>query len=155
MGATRPDYSGLTFEAFSAINLERCKRWHPDFPDDAWTVADWSNAMMGEVGETAEAVEHLADTLYRLAALLAARAGAAANTAKKIRRNELDLQQASGETFEVLRARLANEIGDVFPYADLLAQAVGLNTAECVANKFNAISVREGFPERIYPEETA
>lgn len=49
----------MTFEKFSQVNLERCKAWHPGFPNDAWTGADWSNAMCGEAGEAANVVKKL------------------------------------------------------------------------------------------------
>ena len=114
----------LTFHAVSSINRARCERWHPGFPDDGWTGADWSNAMAGEAGETA-------------------------NVVKKLRRIELGTQQASGITRDELLAKLAMEIGDTFMYLDLLAQHYGLDIAQCVTDTFNRVSVREGFPERI------
>ncbi len=114
----------LTFREVSATNRARCERWHPGFPDDGWTGADWSNAMAGEAGETC-------------------------NKVKKLRRIEFGLQQAAGDTKEQLLADLATEIGDTFMYLDLLAQHYGLDLATCVVNTFNRVSVREGFPERL------
>ena len=118
----------ITFIEVSAINKQRAQRWHRGFPDgeDAWTGADWSNAMCGEAGETA-------------------------NIVKKIRRIDTGIQQSAGyERSELITNKLAKEIGDTFMYLDLLAQYYGLSMDACVAYAFNQISEREDFPERIY-----
>lgn len=48
----------LTFAQLSETNATRCSRWHPGFPkDEAWSGADWSNAMCGEAGELANVVK--------------------------------------------------------------------------------------------------
>jgi hypothetical protein len=114
----------LTFVEVSTTNRARCERWHPGFPDDGWTGADWSNAMQGEAGETG-------------------------NIVKKLRRIEFGLTQAAGDTHQDLLTKLAVEIGDTFVYLDLLAQHYGLTLADCVVATFNRISHREGFPERL------
>lgn len=114
----------LTFREFSDTNRKRCERWHPGFPNDGWTGADWSNAMQGEAGE-------------------------AGNKVKKLRRIETGLLAAAGDTREQLLGELADEIGDTFAYLDLLAQFYNLDLAACVVDKFNRVSVREGFPERL------
>jgi NTP pyrophosphatase (non-canonical NTP hydrolase) len=114
----------FTFEEFSQINKQRCERWHPGFPNDGWTGADWSNAMCGEAGE-------------------------AANVVKKLRRLETGLFNAVGPDKDILLQKLADEIGDVVTYLDLLAHFYGLNLAECATAKFNAVSEREGLPERM------
>lgn len=114
----------LSFASLSQINRQRCQRWHPGFPEDSWTGADWSNAMQGEAGE-------------------------AGNVVKKLRRAELGTQGALDPPALALRAQLGDEIADTVIYADLLAQFYGLDLALCVARKFNAVSEREGFPERL------
>jgi NTP pyrophosphatase (non-canonical NTP hydrolase) len=116
--------SDLTFREVSDTNRKRCERWHPGFPNDGWTGADWSDAMQGEAGE-------------------------AGNKVKKIRRIETGLLAAAGDTREQLLGELADEIGDTFAYLDLLAQFYGLDLAACVVDKFNRVSAREGFPERL------
>lgn len=121
---------GLTFAEVSAINRQRCERWHPGFPDDGWTGADWSNAMQGEAGE-------------------------AGNIVKKLRRIEFGLNAAAGDKRDDLLVKLATEIGDTFMYLDLLAQHYGLDLGRCVIDTFNRVSVREGFPERIRAEVSA
>lgn len=114
----------LTFRTVSDLNRQRCERWHPGFPDDGWTGADWSNAMAGEAGETC-------------------------NVVKKLRRADSGIQQAAGDGRADLIAKLGTEIGDTYLYLDLLAQFYGLDLADCVTATFDRVSVREGFPERL------
>jgi NTP pyrophosphatase (non-canonical NTP hydrolase) len=101
----------------------RRDRWHT--PDtEPWTGADWSNAMCGEAGEAASVV-------------------------KKLRRIETGIGSQDGLTQQQLVQMLADELGDVLAYADLLAQHYGIELRRAVAVKFNRVSEREGFPERI------
>lgn len=106
------------------VNVARCKRWHPGFPDDDWTITDWSNAAAGEMGE-------------------------AANVAKKIRRAQFGHPGANDPDAAVLKMQLADEIADTVIYLDLLAAHAGIDLARAIEHKFNAVSVREGFPERL------
>lgn len=104
----------------------RRDRWHT--PDtEPWTGADWSNAMCGEAGE-------------------------AANVVKKIRRHETGTGSAEVFTLVELRQKLAHELADVIAYADLLAQHYDIDLRHAIAEKFNIVSRREGFPERIEVE---
>jgi NTP pyrophosphatase (non-canonical NTP hydrolase) len=120
--------SGLTFAEISAINRQRCDRWHDGFPnhEDDWTGADWSNAMQGEAGE-------------------------AGNVVKKLRRQELSTPGNRGDDLGdgVLLNKLAAEIADTFIYLDLLATYYGIDLEQAVIDKFNEVSEREGFPEMI------
>lgn len=119
----------LTFRAFASINILRCVRWHD--PKD-WSPAEWTNALAGEAGELC-------------------------NVTKKILRHDKRIQQlavdegreySSGTRAELLQ-KAANEIADVYTYLDLVAQRLDLDLQSCVVRKFNAVSEREGFPERI------
>jgi NTP pyrophosphatase (non-canonical NTP hydrolase) len=118
----------LTFARFAEANRSRCRRWHPGFPDDnAWTGADWSNAMCGEAGE-------------------------AANVVKKLRRLETGAAPGPDDPpADELRAMLADEIADVIAYTFLLAEHYGVDVAAATAAKFNRVSARQGFPERVEP----
>jgi hypothetical protein len=52
----------LRFALVREMNDSRCQRWHGSdwkSPDDAWTVADWSNAMGGEAGEAQNIVKKI------------------------------------------------------------------------------------------------
>lgn len=145
-------YRDLTFEDVSMLNAERANRWHRGFPnsDDGWTGADWSNAAAGEGGEMVEAVQALL-----LSSGATAHLGLAGNVVKKLRRIDISIQQAEqgqeeDKAYEAtLLQKLATEIGDTFIYLDLLAQFYGLKMHDCVANTFNRVSDREGFPEII------
>ena len=115
----------LTFAALRAVNTQRARRWHPGFPqEDGWTGADWSNAMCGEAGETA-------------------------NVVKKLRRAETNMKGALDPERPVLVNHLAEEIADTLIYLDLLAAFYGIDLGAAVAAKFNKVSKREGLPERL------
>jgi NTP pyrophosphatase (non-canonical NTP hydrolase) len=125
-------------------NVSRLKRWHGD--DASWTGADWSNAMSGESGEMLEAA------LAALSAMTQAsvKTGIVANTIKKIRRHETGLGTSyNTPELEPLIAKLAEEIADVVIYADLLANHYGIDLGRAVVQKFNEVSVGNGFPERL------
>lgn len=121
-------YKSLTFDQVRVINVARARRWHNGFPDgdDPWTGADWSNAMMGEAGE-------------------------AANVVKKLRRGETGLNGAVDPDRQKLIEWLGHELADTILYAILLAEFYGVDLPRSIVEKFDAISVREGFPERLAP----
>lgn len=107
----------MTFEELRRANVERCEgAFHPI---SAWSLTDWATAAAGEMGE-------------------------ACNVIKKLRR--LDIK--SGFTRESewnpsgLRSDLADEIADTVIYLDLLAEAAGIDLANAVRSKFNAVSDR-------------
>lgn len=145
-------YKDITFHEVSTMSARRACRWHSGFPnhEDGWTGADWSNAAQGEGGEMLEAVQALL-----LANAAASHLGLAGNIVKKLRRIDTSVHQAEqgAEPDEayiaVLKQKLATEIGDTILYLDLLATYYGLSTGQCVADTFNRVSEREGFPERI------
>ena len=111
----------LSFGELQKVNAERCRLWHPGFPhDNNWTLADWSNAMVGEAGECA-------------------------NVIKKLRRAELGTKGAKDPSPVELRSMAGEEIADTIIYADLLATKLGISTWVAVMKKFNAVSRREGY----------
>lgn len=124
MSTSRPN--ALSFAGLRSANVRRCTRWHPGFPfDQQWTGADWSNAAAGEMGE-------------------------ACNVVKKIRRLETGCDPGPDDPpVSKLRAMLADEIADTITYLDLLGAYYGIDVAAAVVRKFNAVSVRQGFPERL------
>lgn len=119
----------LTITQISDVNLSRAVRWHPGGLS-TWSLSDWGVALCGEVGELC-------------------------NVVKKLNRVRDDLQQNALDGLSPMQRRdalmksLADEIGDVYAYLDLVAQAAGLDLETCVRDKFNRISEREGFPERL------
>lgn len=111
---------GLTFAAFRAANRSRCVRWHPE-GIASWSPSDWLTAVTGELGE--------------LASLL------------KMRNRERD--RLPGNKFSPTDRQIADELADVVTYLDLLAEVLGVDLGQAVARKFNEVSERVGFPERI------
>ncbi|HEX6359484.1 hypothetical protein [Actinophytocola sp.] len=116
-----PSTERLDLADLRAANVTRAQRWHEGA--EPWSGADWSNAMCGEAGE-------------------------AANIVKKLRRQETGIQQPGPPPAELLEA-LGKELADVVIYADLVAEHYGLNLAAAVKEKFNEVSDRYGFPERL------
>jgi NTP pyrophosphatase (non-canonical NTP hydrolase) len=110
----------LTFANFREANVTRCKKWHPD-GIESWSSSDWITAVMGELGE--------------LASLL------------KMRNRERD--GLVGNKFSPTDQQIADEIADTFTYLDVLAHVLGVDLGQAVAEKFNRISERSGFPDRI------
>lgn len=106
----------------SAINLARCLRWHPD-GINSWSFSDWAVALAGEVGELCDVVKKLNRV----------RDGLRGNKLKP----------------EELVVELSKEVADVYIYLDLFAQAAKINLYESVKAKFNEVSDRNGFPERL------
>jgi NTP pyrophosphatase (non-canonical NTP hydrolase) len=124
--------ASLDLAELRQANGARVLLWHNDrFGSDSWigdgldwSGADWSNAMCGEAGE-------------------------AANVVKKIRRLETAAKWANKETPSALREKLGDELADTIIYADLLAAHYGIDLAAAVVRKFNAVSEREGFPQKL------
>lgn len=115
----------LDFAELRAANVTRCARWHgPD--SEPWVVSDWTNAMCGEAGE-------------------------AANVAKKIRRQTTGAVNTGDPEMADLIDALAAELADTVIYADLVADHMGIDLAAAIAAKFNLVSERHGFPERLEP----
>jgi len=110
----------LTFTCFRLANVARCLRWHPAGLG-SWSPSDWCTAVMGELGE--------------LASLL------------KMRNRERD--GLVGNKFSPSDQQIADELADVVTYLDLLAAALGVDLGRAVVEKFNAVSARNGFPDRL------
>jgi NTP pyrophosphatase (non-canonical NTP hydrolase) len=117
------EMNGLTFSGLREVNVTRCKRWHP--PESTpWTSADWSNALCGEAGELA-------------------------NVIKKLRRHETGARNEGDPTVEQLTVMAGAELADVVIYADLVAHHLGIDLGAAIADKFNKVSRKYGFPERL------
>jgi NTP pyrophosphatase (non-canonical NTP hydrolase) len=106
----------------SIISLKRALRWHPAGLR-SWSLSDWYTALAGECGE-------------------------AGNVIKKLNRVR-DGIVGNKETPEQLRQSLGDELADVYLYLDLLAQAAEIDLPAAIERKFNAVSERHGFPERL------
>ena len=109
------------------VNVQRCYRWHNGTivtKGGNWTLADWSNALAGEVGELC-------------------------NVIKKIRRVETNATNRLDPEMPELLQMAADEYADVFFYLDLLAEALGINRELALKSKFDRVSVKQEFPERL------
>ena len=114
----------LTFDAFRKANLTRCLKWHPK-GIGSWSPSDWLTAITGELGEAASLI--------------------------KMMNRERD--GLPGNKFQPTVGHLAKELADVVTYVDLLAASFNIDLAEAVAIKFNEVSERVGFPDRIELED--
>lgn len=115
---------GLTFAEFAAANLERCQSSNGfNHRLESWSTSDWFTAIMGELGE-------------------------AANVAKKLNRVR-DGIPGNKETVEDLKTKLRKEIGDVFIYLDLTAQALGFTIEAATVEVFDAKSAEIGYDRRL------
>lgn len=119
---------GLTFDALGEANLLRAMKWHRGGLDE-WSIADWATAMAGEAGEVCNAV-------------------------KKLRRIEDEIANISDperqlSTRQEALKKIGEEIADTLIYLDLLAQRCGINLTEAVIEKYNLVSAKYGFEDRI------
>lgn len=139
----------LTFEEVHRACLQRSLRWHPGGLEE-WSVSDWAVATAGEGGEATEAVLSLA--LLTLATN--GRLGQMCNTIKKYNRvrdqiaNENDPGRRI-ETVEAAMAAIGEEAADTVIYLFSLAARCGFDLGAEIVRKFNLVSERYGFPERL------
>lgn len=115
--------NGLKFSDLRVVNVSRCVRWHPP-SSTPWNCADWSNALCGEAGELA-------------------------NVVKKIRRHDTGAVNEGDPSRDELVGMAAAELADVVIYADLLAHHFGIDLGNAIQLKFNRVSKKYGFPERL------
>jgi NTP pyrophosphatase (non-canonical NTP hydrolase) len=117
--------SELSFTQLQTTNLSRATRWHKGGLEE-WSINDWLVALGGEAGE-------------------------ACNAGKKHRRILSGLQQHGNVPTSLTEAedKIMEELADTVTYADLIASRMGRSLADAIIRKFNAISEREGFPERL------
>lgn len=132
----------LDIDRFIELNAERRDQWHAEGLEP-WSGSDYSGAMMGEVGEVAEEVTGLF-----LLAKLTEHSGHAADTTKKLRRDEGGFRGNNDQRDE-LRGKLGHELADTFAYLCLLAEHYDVDFAGAVISKFNEVSEKHGFPQRL------
>lgn len=114
----------MDMDAFSAANRARCEAPN-GFNHDlrSWSLSDWMTATTGELGE-------------------------AANIVKKLNRYR-DGINGNLQTEEQLRGMLRRELGDVFVYLDLMAQAAGFKLSDAAAEVFNKKSEQIGYSVKV------
>lgn len=112
----------MNFDRLRKANLSRCARWHPA-GIGSWSLSDWAVAAAGEMGEVC-------------------------NVVKKLNRVR-DGLTGNSATADELRQALADELADTLIYIDLMAASTGIDLAEAVRSKFNRVSEKNAFPERL------
>jgi NTP pyrophosphatase (non-canonical NTP hydrolase) len=112
--------AALTFNEFRRANVARCVKWH-HAGINSWSASDWLTAVTGELGE--------------LASLL------------KMCNRERD--GLPGNKFSPTRKMIADELADVLTYLDLLAASFGIDLGNAAVEKFNEVSERVGFSDRL------
>lgn len=120
----------MDFKTFAETNGKRAVRWHQPDGLVMWSVSDWLMAMVGEAGE-------------------------ACNAGKKLRRIEEQIANLNDDPARQLSDqekaldKIAEELADTVTYCDLVAQRIGRNLEAEIIKKFNQVSERYGFPERL------
>ena len=112
----------LTFKKLRLANVARCQKWHPEGLEE-WSGSDWFTAFIGEAGE-------------------------AGNILKKLNR-ERDNIVGNTESIDELKRKFADELADTMIYLDLLAARYDIDLGMAVVKKFNTVSERVGFPDRL------
>lgn len=111
----------LDIAELARVAVDRALRWHGSL--NAWSLSDWGCATAGEMGE-------------------------ALNVIKKINRNR-DGVIGNLDSLDELYSMLGEELADVACYLVLLAEAADIDLAEEIISKFNKVSIKHGFPDRL------
>lgn len=115
---------GLDLNALRIANVARCKDPKGfDHPLNAWSIAEWGNALAGECGE-------------------------ACNVAKKllrVRKKTRGNVKKGDKTERNLLKKFAYEIAGVVCYADLVLASEGISLSQAIINEFNKKSDEIGY----------
>ena len=117
----RGDQIIAALRLFRKSNVARCNHWHAPGDINSWSSSDWITAIVGELGEMASLI--------------------------KMRNRERD--GLTGNKFSPTNAQVGKEGADVFTYLDLFLAANGIDLGEWIVSKFNEVSERNGFEERL------
>lgn len=109
----------LKFDDLRAANVDRVGLFGHGAIEEGWNEAEWGCAIAGEVGELCNVLK------------------------KYIRQAPFDPPKAR------LADMAAKELADVIIYADLIGCRLGIDVGEAVRAKFNEVSEKYGFPQRI------
>jgi NTP pyrophosphatase (non-canonical NTP hydrolase) len=111
-------------KTFSQRNRERCESPQGfNHGLHSWTLSEWMTVTMGELGE-------------------------AANIIKKLNRDR-DCIPGNTTDKETLEKHLSEELADVACYLDLLCQAAGFDLETIREQKFNIVSKKIGYKEKL------
>lgn len=112
----------LTFKELREANVARNNKWQPKGVM-GWSLSDWGVAMGGECGEALDVIKKL----------------------NRIR----DGIKRTDITEEELLKELEKELADLVTYADLLAERAGIDLGNAITSKFNEVSDKYGFEEKL------
>lgn len=118
----------LTFKKFKETNLKRASKWHNGNINE-WSINDWMVSLCGEVGEAANICKKLKRLEHNYAS-----------------KNDKDRQINSKEQAII---ELGAELADCFCYLDIVATRAGINLEKEIINKFNSVSAKYGFDEKL------
>lgn len=119
----------LTLKKLTDVNYKRCRKWHKSEDLSDWSISDWACAMAGEAGEVCNAVKKLNRLRDNLPS-----------------KNEPNRQISS---YEEAKSKIGEEIADTVLYLNLLAIRLGLDFETEIINKFNSVSKKYGFSEKL------
>lgn len=111
----------MILQRLRKLNVKRVSFFGHSLKD--WNPLEWSGAMAGETGE-------------------------ACNIAKKMRRLQ-DGCNVNTPDYESLRVKMKDELADIIIYADLLAASLDIDLEQAIINKFNDVSERVNFGEKL------
>lgn len=122
----------LTFKRLCEAAVSRSVRWHGAL--DAWSPSDWAVALVGEVGELCNAVKKW----------------------NRVRDGAPNINDPGrGITDEAAAVdKIGDELADVIIYAPSFAARLKIDLEARIVAKFDAVSERYGFPERLGAAET-
>lgn len=116
----------VTLRDIAHYHRQRNKLWHAG--SEPWTLADWSNAAAGEMGEVC-------------------------NVIKKIRRLQTGMKGAQlrnqGTDTSELVDKVKGEIGGLIIYLLSLCDALQIDMTDAIRDEFNKVSDEQGFDVKI------
>jgi NTP pyrophosphatase (non-canonical NTP hydrolase) len=114
----------LDLEKFAALNRERAVEGFKTYKNVSITY--WTTALAGEVGELCNMIKKL----------------------ERVAMGGID----AGSTYtaaDIDKNMLAEEIGGIAIYLDLLAGLLGISLPDAIVNTFNSKSEKYNFPQRL------
>ena len=117
--------SGVNFETLRDANMSRVVRWHGQAGVKAWSLSDWGVAFAGEAGEACDKIKKFNRIIHGVA-------------------NESDIRGTADARREIML-----ELADTITYADLIAAWLKEPLAPWIRIKFNTVSEKYDFPERL------
>lgn len=117
----------LKFNELRVASLSRCNKWHPE-GINSWSLSDWATAAVGEMGELCNVIKKQNRS----------RDGIGGNKTSDHVLND-----------DEIKIQIERELADTVIYLDLLAASEGIDLGKAVRDKFNEVSERAGFSERL------